>query len=417
MRILFLTQIVPYPPDAGPKVKTWNVLRHLAGSGHKIILATFVRPEEEQFLPALREVCSEVLPVPMRRSRLTNLRYLIQSYIKRVPFLVERDNLPQMRRIVREKVENGEVDLVHCDQFTMAQFALDLEGQIPRVFDAHNATWKVVERTAAQYPWYLQPVLHREIKLVKEYEEKIIRSFEHTFAVTTVDRGFLLELVPDDMDAIANRISSTPISVDCEAIQPLQRSACSHCIVTLGTLHYPPNADGIRWFLREVFPKIQAQLPDAHLKVIGKNPPEDFLLEAKRSPNSVTVTGYVPDLVPHFQDSALMVVPVRSGGGMRVRILEAFAYAMPVVTTSTGLEGIDAVADRDVLIADTPEEYAEAVIRLLTNPELQRQLAENGRKLAEQNYHWQKALQSIDETYEQLHAQAAIPMHLHASRE
>jgi polysaccharide biosynthesis protein PslH len=402
MRILFLTQIVPYPPDAGPRVKTWHVLRHLADSGHQITLATFVRPEERRYLSALQEICAEVLDVPLVRSRLSDIRYLLLSYFKHVPFLVERDNIPLMRQIVKDRVNAGAVDIIHADQFTMAQFALDLDGKIPRVFDAHNATWKLVERSSAQYPRIMQIFLRQETNLVKDYERSVIRTFEHTFTVTSVDKDFLLELFPQEKDTISTRITATPISVDCEEIQPVQRKSGSHEIVTLGTLHYPPNADGIRWFINEVFPLIRHSLPDVHLTVIGKNPPDDFLMQAERNPASITVTGYVPDLYPYFKEAAAIIVPVRSGGGMRVRILEAFAYGLPVVTTTAGLEGIEAVVDQDVIVKDTPLEFATAVTQLLVDPAQQQRLAINGRKLAEEKYHWRKALGSLDRIYAQL---------------
>jgi glycosyltransferase involved in cell wall biosynthesis len=154
--------------------------------------------------------------------------------------------------------------------------------------------------------------------------------------------------------------------------------------------------------MNEVFPLIQQTLPDVHLTIIGKNPPQDFLLQAERNPAAITVTGYVPDLLPYFNEAAIIVVPVRSGGGMRVRILEAFAYGLPVVTTTAGLEGIEAVIDQDVVVKDSSDEFAAAVSQLLLDPERQRQMAVNGRKLAEEKYHWRKALGTMDQIYNQL---------------
>jgi glycosyltransferase involved in cell wall biosynthesis len=170
-------------------------------------------------------------------------------------------------------------------------------------------------------------------------------------------------------------------------------------IVTLGTLHYPPNADGIRWFAMEVFPRISQEFPQATLTIIGKNPPQDFLELAANQPARFTVTGYVPDLVPQLERAAVMVVPVRAGSGMRVRILEALAQGMPIVTTTIGLEGIDAVPGEDVLVADTVEDYATAVARLLIDSELQTRLAVNGRRLAENRYDWRVVLKKMDEVY------------------
>ena len=193
--------------------------------------------------------------------------------------------------------------------------------------------------------WFLKPVLGVEARRVKRYEGSLLTKANHVLAVTDVDRIGLEEAMRfakvSSTDQVAP-IAVIPIAVDTGQLQPIRRKPGSRNIVTLGTLHYPPNADGIRWFFNEVFPLIQQRVPDATLTIIGKNPPQDFLDLAARNPKTISVTGYVPDLAPYLEQSALMVVPVRAGGGMRVRILEAFARGIPVVTTSVGLEGIEA---------------------------------------------------------------------------
>jgi glycosyltransferase involved in cell wall biosynthesis len=168
----------------------------------------------------------------------------------------------------------------------------------------------------------------------------------------------------------------------------------------MGTLYYPPNADGIRWFIQEVFPLIRRVLPGVKLTVVGKNPPKDFLRFAEESQGSIVTTGYVPDLDPYFAESKIMVIPVRAGGGMRVRILEAFARAMPVVTTTVGLEGIQAQPGKDVLVADNPDDFADSVIHLLNDKALQDQLSINGRHLVERKYDWQITLKDMEKVYQ-----------------
>jgi glycosyltransferase involved in cell wall biosynthesis len=195
------------------------------------------------------------------------------------------------------------------------------------------------------------------------------------------------------------RITVVPIAVDTHELLPVIRRPGSANIITLGTLHYPPNADGIRWFAQEVFPLVRQSTPEATLTIVGKNPPADFLQLQSQFPQTITVTGYVPDLTPYLEQAALMVVAVRAGGGMRVRILEAFARAMPVITTTVGLEGIEAIPGEEVLVSDTPESFAQAVAQLLRDPDAQARLAARGRLLAETRYDWQVVLNRMDEIY------------------
>lgn len=408
MNILFLTQIIPFPPDAGPKVKTYHVLRALIGQGHSITLVSFVRPEEVDHVSALEKICEAVHVVPIHRSRIADVGYMLRSYLTHRPFLIERDNLRPMQDTVNRLLQEGDFHFIHADQLTMVQFALKGASAFPDkktkvIFDAHNAVWTIIERMRENAPWFLKPVLGVEAKRVKRYEGELLKTVDHVLAVTDVDQAGLEEALNFSTIKKEDRIAPitvVPIAVDTRQLQPIKRKPDSKNIVTLGTLHYPPNADGIRWFFNEVFPLIRKRIPEVTLTIIGKNPPQDFLDAAARFPEAIKITGYVPELAPYLEQSAVMVVPVRAGGGMRVRILEAFAYAMPVVTTTVGLEGINAEREKDVLVADTAPNFADCVCDLLENIPLQEKLSMNGRKLAQTKYDWQVVLSAMMAVYE-----------------
>lgn len=407
MQILFLSQIIPYPPNAGPRVKTWNVLRYLASAGHQVTLVSFVRQEEMAHVPKLQDVCTAVHTIPIKRSRVADVAYWLRSHLSGRPFLIERDDLAGMRDRVSQLLSEYDFDVVHADQLTMTQFALPaLEQTPPRpftIFDAHNATWTISQRLGETAPWFLKPVLRLETERIKRYEGMLVERFDHTMVVIEQDREALMAGLPTARRKdVAEKISAIPIAVDTGKLQPVHRHPNSHNIMTLGSLHYPPNADGIRWFLRDIFPRVRQQIPDVTLTIIGKSPPADFHEMAAAYPEgTVAITGYVPELLPYMERAALMVVPVRAGSGMRVRLLEAFARAMPAVTTTIGLEGIAATHGREVLVADSEADFAAETARLLQDETLQERLAQNGRVLAETRYDWQVALQQMDAVYAQ----------------
>ena len=415
MRILLNTQLIPFPPDAGPRVKTWNMLRYLAQQGHEVHLASYMRAEEEPDTGAVRDICVSVSTVPIQRSLSADLVAWLRSHGHGRPFLVERDDLQAMRGLVRRIVVDKEIEVVHADQLSMAQFGLQarraLKGTIARpwlIFDAHNAVWRVLERFKDKSSALMRPVLDLEARRIKRYEGQIVRAFDRTLAVSEIDRSALIEAsisgangrgMDNGDHPIGLRISVIPIGVDTEQLQPAPRPSNSHSVLTLGTLHYPPNADGIRWFSSEVFPLVQAQAPEATLTIVGKNPPSDIQSLAANSDGAINVTGYSPDLTPYLEAAAVMVVPVRAGGGMRVRILEGFARGMPMVTTTLGLEGIEAAPNQDILVADTPTQFALQVVRLLENEQLRESLSRSGRRLAERKYDWKRALTPLGELY------------------
>jgi glycosyltransferase involved in cell wall biosynthesis len=320
-----------------------------------------------------------------------------------------------MRHCVEEILATRSIDFIHADQLTMTQFA-PFNGEFRSgrkrpllVFDAHNAVWTIVQRMESNVPWFLRPILKLETKRVMLYEGEIVEKYDHTLAVTDVDRQYLLDarniyLAQKGGGSVSvspegRSVTVVPIAVDTEQLQPVIRQPDPKELFTMGTLHYPPNADGIRWFAREVFPLIQEKIADIHLTIAGRNPPPDIRRLGEESGGAIKVTGFVPDLRPYLERSAAMVVPVRAGSGMRVRILEAFARAIPVVTTSVGLEGIDAKPGEDVLVADTAVDFAASVINLLDDQVQQTRLAQNGRMLAESRYDWKVILKKMDVIY------------------
>jgi len=405
MRVLLLTQILPYPPDAGPRVKTWHVLKDMLAREHEVTLVSFVRKDEKQHLNVLESLCKQVVAIPIRRSRLKDIRSWILSIVTGRSFLIVRDDLREMRTVIKTLIDQNTYDIIYADQLSMTQFVPPKKDGIHqpyRIFDAHNATWMIIDRMREGYAWWLRPLLTAEMQRIKQYEGRIVREFDHTLAVTKIDRAALRAAVDGSHEAgisVLGTISVIPIAVDTEDLIPVEQIPTSREILTLGTLHYKPNADGIRWFLRNVFPLVQGEIPEVRLTIVGKNPPDEFLALAREIPESVVVTGYVKDLAPHFERSALIVVPVLAGSGMRVRILEAFARGMPVVTTSIGLEGIEAHPGSDVMVADTPFAFASSVIQILRDTNLQNELSKNGRKLAMRRYDWRIALRAMDGVY------------------
>jgi len=410
MRILFLSQILPYPPNAGPRVKSWYVFQHLARSSAEIYLVTFIRPEEKEYLPTVESLCRKVLAVPIKRSRKHDGVALIKSIFNGKPFLVERDNLDSMHSAVRDLVKQHDFDVIHTDQLSMAQFGWMAKNwqQIESpdrkspylIFDAHNATWTIVDRMRSHVLSIARPLISLEKKKIQKYEDWLITNFDHTLAVSEIDKTALLSLQPSNKE-LNEKISVIPIAIDTNQITPVKQTEQSLQILTVGSLHYPPNADGIRWFINNVFSLIIAKKTSAGLTIIGKNPPADFYESAAKYPGKILITGYVENLTPYFEKAALLVVPVLAGGGMRVRILEGFARQLPVVTTTIGLEGIAAIDGKEVIVKDNPRDMAEAIIFLLDNYEIAQKIALAGRELVVKKYDWQSVFSKLDQVYNQ----------------
>lgn len=393
MRVLLATQVVPYPPDSGPKIKTYNVLRHLAQQ-HEVHLVSFVRsPEEVGWAEELDRHCASVTTVHLQRSRLRDAAYLGRSLLTGRPFLIERDDANAMRTAIAHLLAHHAFDAVHADQLSMAQFAVDLPLPL-RVLDEHNAVWSIVHRLAERTGWGPRRLLAEiEWRKLRRYEVGICRRFDRVTVVSEDDRQALTGA--DDGALPATVI---PIAVDTRELAFTPRAPAARQIVSIATMFYPPNVEGVYWFAREVFPLVQRAVPESHFTIVGSRPPPQ-ITQLDHPGSGITVTGYVADLEPVVRESAVLVVPLHSGSGMRVKILEAFARGMPVVSTTVGVEGIDARPGEHLLVADEPVAFAQAVTRLLCDAGEAARLAQAGRRLVEQCYDWRSVLPALDDIY------------------
>lgn len=399
MNILLLTQVVPFPPDSGPKVKTYHLLRHLAAH-HRVTLVTFTRnPQEEAHADALRGVCAAVHTVHLKRSRVIDLLGVARSAVSGRPFIIERDDNAAMHRLLSKLVFEAAAagkpfDLVHADQLNMAQFAEPLA--LPRLLDQHNAVWMIFDRMADQSRGPARWFWRREAKLLKRYEGRVCSEFEAVTVVSEEDRRGLLKVMPRERD-----MPVIPIAVDCDKEQLIPRAEGADAILSLATMMWPPNVDGVLWFAREIYPLVRRAVPATRFYVCGQRPVAEVRALPEQEP-SIEVTGYVEDPRPYIAGSACLIVPLRSGGGMRVKILEALARGIPVVSTTIGYEGIDLTPGEHLLVADTPSDFADAVSLLLRDPELGQRIAEAGRKRVLEKYDWRAVCPAMDAVYQRI---------------
>jgi polysaccharide biosynthesis protein PslH len=392
MKVLLLTQVLPYPPDSGPKVKTWNLLKFLA-ERYEVTLVSFVRGDQDHETSELAKVCHAVHTVPMHRKVHIDALALLKSLITGKPWMMARDERTEMFSLVEHLSNQSDYTIVHADQLNMAQYALKVKNTA-RVLDAHNALWLLYRRlwqTLKFGPYKI--LLDRDWRLLKRYEGAVCRQFDGVLAVSEEDRSALLEAADKLVD-----IRVIPIAVDTDEILPISRKPNTSHLLHIGTMFWLPNVDGITWFVNEIFPLVRQKAPEVIFDVVGARPPKS-ILDMEKEGSGVVVTGYVADPGPYLENAAVMVVPLRAGGGMRVKIINALAQEMPIVSTTLGCEGISVENEKHLLVADTPQDFADAVIRLLRNHDLGRKLGAQGRKLIQMRYDYRAACQPIDELY------------------
>lgn len=403
MPILFLTQVLPYPLDTGAKVRAYYVLRHLA-QRHAVTLVSFTRAEDQpEHIAHLRSFCHAVHTVPMVRARRLDLLALPASLLRREPVIIARDAVPAMYALLEQVTGAGTFSAVHADQTSMVQYALAAAdtiarrmGQRPRlVLDAHNALYKVVERLAAQER---RPGVHHflawEAQRLARYEQASYRRFDQVVFVTAEDRERLGLPGAAVIPICADVASTPPVAHPAGAVRQVDAAR----VTFVGALHWPPNAQGIAWFAQAGWPTVYAAAPHARLSIAGKAAPPALAALAASLPG-VELLGYVADLTPLLAATAVFVVPLLAGGGMRVKIVDAWRWGVPVVATTVGAEGIDYTPGVELLLADSPADFAAAVLRVLGDPALGEALTAAGRRRVLECYDWRSVYRAWDGVY------------------
>jgi len=407
MKILFLTQVLPYPLDAGPKVRAYYVLRYLAQQ-HAVTLVSFVRATDQPAaLAHLGQFCQQVHTTTMPRSKLRDSYHLVRSLVNGEPFIIARDWHPPMAQRLQQVIETeGPFDAIHADQLWMAPYAqLARQWQQQRhgcqakcILDQHNAVFMIPERLAGDDAnWPKRALLKLEARKMANYEVAACQAFDAVTWVTAEDYQAVNAQAQRRAQPVPNA-GVIPICGDVGTQAPIRRTPTARRITFVGGLHYPPNAQGICWFAREIFGQILAQAPDAILTVIGKDPPAQ-LQQLGLPPANLDVVGFVESVEPYLAETAVYIVPLLAGGGMRVKIIDGWRWGMPIVSTTIGAEGIATIDGENIRIADRPAAFAQATLALLHDPAQATQLAHAGRRWLEERYDWQHVYRGWDAIY------------------
>jgi glycosyltransferase involved in cell wall biosynthesis len=401
--VLFLSQILPYPLDAGAKVRGYYMLRHLARR-HAVTLVSFVRPTDpENAIAHLARFCESVETVPIRRSRVRDAVAFLASLVLRQPALIARDRSRAYRARVQYLCDETRFDAIHVDQIKAAQHLEGIAAATPRLIDKHNVFHEMIEQLARLSPSRVRRLLlARESRAMRAYESRVCRTYNEILAVTAYDAAQLSELIDG-----ARPVTAIPICVDPSEIRPCTPMADTRELVYVGGMNYPPNYDAACWFLTEILPLIRREAPDVRVRLIGAR--SDTLRRFAAGDDRVIVPGYIDDITPYLAGATAFIVPLRAGSGMRVKIIQAMARAVPVVSTRLGALGIDAEHDRDILLADEPGEFANQTVRLLHDLPLRRRLCDNGRRLVEERYDWRRRYEEVEPVYERLFASGVVP--------
>jgi glycosyltransferase involved in cell wall biosynthesis len=402
-RILFLTPQFPYPPEQGTAIRNYNLIAGVA-KRHEVGLLSFYHDAPVQ-TEHLMDFCRplKLIGAP-RRSMQDRLRTLLTTPD---PDMAHRLYLQEYALALQQLLNEQRFDIIQIEGIELAAYALMVRSWLGDrapavVLDDHNAEYLLQRRSfetdlrsPRRWPAACYSLLQWE--RLARFEREACRQADAVVVVSEADGRALQRLNPRLRPlVIAN-------GVDVERYQPDLPDALglTHpAVVFTGKMDFRPNVDGMLWFHRLVWPLVRAQVPEAHLYVVGKNP--HARLTALYSDHSVTMTGYVPDILPYFGGADAYVVPLRIGGGTRLKVLEAMSAGLPLVTTTLGSEGIGLAPGKHALFADSASAFASATVELLRNADLGHSLGTAAREFVLEHYDWRHIVPRLDPLYASL---------------
>jgi sugar transferase (PEP-CTERM/EpsH1 system associated) len=396
LRILLVSPWVPWPPHDGARIRILNTVRHLARR-HRVTLVAPLRSRAEPAMAArLAPLCDAVVTAPLPGGALAVARRALRGALQGRPLVESVHRGPALAAEIRRLTARDDYDIV---QVEFSWFAAHLGDVAPgcrarTVLSMHNVeSLRFARELSGRTTPARRVVLAWDQVLAAGWEERVVGGVDGVSTVSEADRRWVARAAPGAVVAVS------PNGVDTEHFQPPGTPAGRSLIFT-GAMNYPPNVDAATWFCGEIWPRVRRRASDVRLFLVGRSPAPR--VRALNGVEGVRVTGEVPDVRPYLAGAAAMVVPLRSGGGTRLKILEAMAMARPVVSTTVGAEGLDVVDGRDLLLADTPADFARAVERVLGSPDLAQRLGEAGRRLVLERYGWPRCLSPLETLYERL---------------
>jgi len=391
MKILMLTPYLPFPLHSGGQIRSYNLLKKLSQK-HQITLFSFIRSDQEKtHLKELKKFCHDVRV--FKRRQAWDLRNVLISIFSPYPFLVSIYLSRTLRRVLKKELSTGQYDLIHAETFYVMP-NLGTTENIPILLVEQTIEYLVYQNFVENFKvFFLKPLLYFDVLKIKLWEKYFWKKATRLAAMSAPDKHIMQQTVKD-VDVVANGIDIKYFA------QTQIKPPKTPTVLFVGNFKWLPNKDAAVFLAKDIWPLIQAKLPQAKLWIVGRNPTKE-ILKLAQMPN-VTVTGDIKDIRTAFGQASVLLAPIRNGRGTKYKVLEAMASQVPVVTTQLGIEGVEAVNNQSVLVAEGAQALAQKTIQVLTNKSLAQKLAVKAKKLVYDKYNWQVISRQLDKIYQQL---------------
>jgi sugar transferase (PEP-CTERM/EpsH1 system associated) len=381
MRIFFVLPRVPYPTEKGDKLRAFHQIKHLSRNHEIIICALNDGVLHNDAIPVLKKYARAVHVIPV--SRFTVITSLLHALFTGKPLQVGYFFNKAAKKQVDALIREYKPDHIFCQLIRVAEYVKDQPG--PKTLDYQDVFSKGVERRMATASFLMKPFLRLEYKRLLKYEHDIFEKFTHRIIISEPDRDLIPHPERDKIVVVAN-------GVDTEFFHPLERPR-KYDLVFTGNMGYPPNINAAEFLVNRILPIVTKRKPDIRLLIAGANPNMRVLV--LKSPQ-VEVSGWVPDMRECYAGARVFIAPMQLGTGLQNKLLEAMAMKVPCITSPLANQALLAKPGEEILVAETPADYSEAILSLLNDPALAQRIGENGNRFVLRNYSWENETRKIE---------------------
>lgn len=386
MKILFLSQRFLFPMDTGGKIRTGKILEQLSKKASITIISNVESPKDDKYLGEVHRLCDKFIPVPWKEMERYNLKFyakIAAQSFSRYPISVLNDYSGELEQAVLKELAADQYDLAICD-FLQSTLNFRNVKNIPQLLFQHNVESTITERhlgnskdPVSKVFWGLQH------KRMMRHEGEMCRNFDLTIAVSEKDKERIEEMFH------ADEVYGIPTGVDTDYFYYKEDAPEKQQLVFTGSMDWLPNEDAMLYFIEKIFPLIKKDAPNTNLVIVGRRP-TPALQKLTDGRDDIEITGWVEDTRPYMEESAVFIVPIRIGGGTRMKIYEALSMGKAMVSTSIGAEGLPLNHNEQIMFADDEATFAAHVLTLLRDDRLRKKMGATARQYVYENFRWEK---------------------------